>query len=70
VPSAGVVEILAPGGNDLAALISGGEVVPGQHLVFQRGEERLRGSILEARSDPAHPAEEPGHQIPPGRRRE
>jgi hypothetical protein len=25
----------------------GGEVVPGQDLVFEGGEERLRGSVIE-----------------------
>lgn len=33
---------------------AGGEVVPGQHLVFQGGEERLGRGIVETRTDPAH----------------
>ena len=31
-----------------------GEMMPGQHLVFEGGEERLRGGVIETRPDPAH----------------
>jgi hypothetical protein len=48
VPPADVVELQAPGDQDLARLGSGGEAVPGQHLAFEGGKERLRGSVVEA----------------------
>jgi len=54
VPSFDVVEVLAPGDNDSAGLGAGAEMVPRQHLMFEGGEERLRGGVIEARPDPAH----------------
>ena len=46
--TAGVVEVVAPGRHDLSCLGLGGEPMPGQHLVFEGGEERLRGGVVEA----------------------
>jgi len=54
MPPSGVVEVKAPGDHDGASLSPGGEMVPGQHLVLQGGEERLRGGVVETRPDPAH----------------
>jgi hypothetical protein len=48
VPPSGVVELVAPGKNDLARFGLGREVVPGQDLVFEGGEERLRSGVVEA----------------------
>jgi hypothetical protein len=43
------VEVLAPPHHDdLACLGFGGEVVPGQDLVFEGREERLRSGVVEA----------------------
>src|ERR1700747_2764656 len=47
VPSFGVVEVLAPGDDDSAGLGAGAEMMPGQHLMFEGGEERLRGGVIE-----------------------
>src|SRR4029079_9967569 len=38
--TAGVVEVVAPGRHTLSCLGLGGEPMPGQHLVFEGGEER------------------------------
>ena len=54
VPSFDVVEVLAPGDDDSAGLGAGAEMMPGQHLMFEGGEERLRGGVIETRPDPAH----------------
>src|SRR6478752_10815177 len=54
VSASAVVEVLAPGHHDLARLSFGGEVVPGQDLVLEGREERLRSSVIETRTDPAH----------------
>ena len=62
-----VVEVVAPGHHDFACVGLGGEPMPGQHLVFERGEERLRGGIIEARPDTAHRLPDPE---PPTQRRE
>ena len=42
-----VVEVLAPGHHNLACVGFGGEVVPGQDLVFEGREERLRSGVIE-----------------------
>src|SRR6201990_2925866 len=52
--TAGVVEVVAPGRHDLSCLGLGGEPMPGQHLVFEGAEERLRGGVVEAH-DPTRP---------------
>src|SRR6185437_12269155 len=52
--TAGVVEVVAPGRHNLSCLGLGGEPMPGQHLVFEGGEERLRGGVVEARPDASH----------------
>ena len=44
VPAPGVVEVLAPRHHDLGF---GGEMVPGQDLVFEGREERLRSGVIE-----------------------
>ena len=54
VPSFDVVEVLAPGDDDSAGLGAGAEMMPGQHLMLEGGEERLRGGVIETRPDPAH----------------
>ena len=48
VPSFDVVEVLAPGDDDSAGLGAGVEMMPGQHLMLEGGEERLRGGVVEA----------------------
>ena len=47
VSASGVVEVLAPGHHNLACLGFCGEVMPGQNLVFEGGEERLRSGVIE-----------------------
>jgi len=47
VSASAVVEVLAPGHHDLARLGFGDEVVPGQDLVLEGREERLRSSVIE-----------------------
>src|SRR5260370_38607763 len=42
-----VVEVLAPGHHNLACVGFRGEVVPGQDLVFEGREERLRSAVIE-----------------------
>ena len=54
VPPAMVVELIAPGQHDAAGVVGIGQLVTGQDLPFQAGEERLRRGIVETRSDPAH----------------
>jgi hypothetical protein len=54
VTSAVIVEVVAPGQDDLAGMVGIGELVPRQDFPFQAGEERLRGGIVETGSDPAH----------------
>ena len=49
-----IVEVVAPVDNHGPRLDLSRKVIAGQHFVFQGGEERLGGSIVEARSDPAH----------------
>ena len=49
-----VVEVLAPGHHNLACVGFGGEVVPGQDLVFEGREERLRSGVIETSTDPSH----------------
>ena len=44
-----VVEVLAPGHHNLACVGFGGEVVPGQDLVFEGREERLRSGVIPRR---------------------
>ncbi len=46
VPSFDVVEVLAPGDDDSAGLGAGAEMMPGQHLMLEGGEERLRGGVI------------------------
>ena len=53
VPTAGVVETLAPGDDSLAGLVSGGEVVPGQHLVFN--VEKNASAAALSKHDPTRP---------------
>src|SRR6478672_9866822 len=57
--TAGVVEVVAPGRHNLSCLGLGGEPMPGQHLVFEGGEERLRGGVVEARPDASHRLPDP-----------
>ena len=45
MPAAVVVKIQAPGDNDRTGLGPGGEVMPGQDLVFQRAD-RARQRLL------------------------
>ena len=45
--ASGVVEVLAPGHHNLACLGFCGEVMPGENLVFEGGEERLRSGVIE-----------------------
>src|SRR5271156_5694800 len=47
VSASGVVEVLAPRHHNLACAGFRGEMVPGQDLVFQGREERLRGGVIE-----------------------
>src|SRR5688572_20372785 len=54
VPPAMVVEVVAPGQHDSPGMIRVEQLVAGQDLPLQGGEERLRGGIVETRSDPAH----------------
>ena len=54
VPSAVVVEVVAPGQHDGPGMIRIEQLVAGQDLPFQAGEERLRGGVVEAGPDPAH----------------
>ena len=54
VPSAVVVEVVAPGQHDSPGVVGVGQLVTGQDFPFQAGEERLGGGIVETRSDPAH----------------
>jgi len=54
MPSAVVVELIAPGQHDAAGVVGVGQLVARQDFPFQAGEERLGGSIVETRSDPAH----------------
>mgnify|MGYP006969643987 CR=1 FL=1 len=49
-----VVEPVAPVNHYRSGLGSGVELVPGQDLPLQGGEERLGGGVVEARADPAH----------------
>src|SRR5262249_21326504 len=49
VSSSGVVELVAPGGYDCLCVGSGAEVVSGQDVVFQGGEERLGGGVVPRR---------------------
>ena len=46
-----VVEVLAPADDDSAGLGAGAEMMPGQHLMLEGGEERLRGGVIETRPD-------------------
>ena len=57
-----IVEGVTPVDNHSLRLNSITEAIAGQHFPFQRGEERLRGSIVETRSDPAHRL--PNPQLP------
>ena len=43
-----VVEPVAPVDDDCSGVVGVGEVVLGQHLPFQGGEERFRGGVVEA----------------------
>src|SRR6476620_1702781 len=54
VPSFDVVEVLAPGDDDCAGRGAGAETMPGQHLMFEGGKERLRGGVIETQPAPAH----------------
>src|SRR4029077_18670765 len=65
VPSSSVVEVVTPHHDDFASVGLRGEMMPGQPLVFEGGEERLRGGVIEARPDSAHrlPHPEPTTQI-------
>jgi hypothetical protein len=46
VPSSSVVEVVTPRHDDFASVGLRGEMMPGQHLVFEGGEERLRGGVV------------------------
>jgi hypothetical protein len=50
VTTVGVVELEAPLGHDLLGMVGVGELVPGQDLPLQGGEERLRGGVVETLS--------------------
>ena len=54
VPPAMVVEVVAPGQHDSPGMIRVEQLVAGQDLPLQGGEERLRSGIVETRTDPAH----------------
>src|SRR6185503_1164418 len=62
VPALVIVEGLAPVDNHSLCMDSITETIAGQHFPFQRREERLRGSIVETRPDPAHRL--PNPQLP------
>jgi hypothetical protein len=53
VPSAVVVELIAPGQHDAAGVVGVGQLVARQHFPFQAGEERLGCGIVE--HDPTLP---------------
>ena len=59
VPSFDVVEVLAPGDDDSAGLGAGAEMMPGQHLMLEGGEERLRGGVIEALTGPCPSTAQP-----------
>jgi len=52
VPALVMVEGVAPVDNHSLRMDGITETIAGQHFPFQRGEERLRGRIVETRSDP------------------
>ena len=54
VPALVVVEAVAPVDHRRARLGAGGELVSGQDLPLQAGEERLGRDVVEARADPSH----------------
>src|SRR4051795_10440386 len=59
VPALVVVEAVAPVDHHRAGLRGAVELVPGEHLPLQAGEERLRGGVVKARADPAHRLADP-----------
>src|SRR4051794_36975394 len=59
VPALVVVEAVAPVDHHRAGLRGAVELVPGEHLPLQAGEERLRGCVVKARADPAHRLADP-----------
>ncbi len=53
VTTVGVVELEAPLGHDLLGMVGVGELVPGQYLPLQGGEENASGGgVVETRPDP------------------
>lgn len=54
MPASNVVELVAPGEHDPPCFLAGGEVVPGQDLVFEGGEERFGDGVVN-RHDPTRP---------------
>ena len=50
VPSAVVVELIAPGQHDAAGVVGVGQLAARQDFPFQAGEERLGGGIVETLS--------------------
>ena len=52
-PASAVVQLVAPGRDDLVGLCLRREVALGEHHVFEGGEECLRG-VIEARSQASH----------------
>jgi hypothetical protein len=54
VTSPPIIEINNPIRNNPSRFFSGSEMMPRQHLVFERGEERLGRRIVETRPGPAH----------------
>jgi len=47
VTTLGVVKLEAPLGHDPLGVVGVGELVPGQDLPLQGGEERLGGGVVE-----------------------
>ena len=62
MPALVIVEGVAPIDYHRLRMDSITETIAGQHFPFQRGEKRLRGSIIETRSNPAHRL--PNPQLP------
>ena len=52
--SSSIIEVDDPCYNHFSDFFSSAKVVTREHLVLQCREERLRGRIIKARSDPAH----------------
>jgi hypothetical protein len=59
VPPDPVVEAVDPAGDDPAGFVSGSELAAGEQLVFEGGEERLGGGVVQRRADPAHRLDHP-----------